>query len=107
MALLFQFVKRLSAFARLEVPGYVWRCSKYSSGGAKTSSFWLKKSIPPAATSLRLCRAVWTAWNVAVSPPVKRSAASPFVPSAVVCRGLVAGQLAQVVVCRQHAVHHV
>ena len=87
IALPFQFANRLSSLLSVDVPGFVWRASKKSSGGAKISSFWLKKSIPPPPTSLKPWRAVCTAWKDAVSPPVKRSTVSPVLPTAVVCSG--------------------
>ena len=87
MAFKFQFVNRLSALPSVDTPGFVWLAWKYSSGGANTSFFWLKKSMPPAPTSFRLWLAVATAWYVAVTPPVKRDAVSSFLPSAMFCSG--------------------
>src|SRR2546430_7597354 len=50
IALPFQFANRLSSLLSVDVPGFVWRASKKRSGGAKISSFWLKKPIPPPPT---------------------------------------------------------
>jgi len=88
IAFRFQFHCRLFAFASDDVPGVAEVAWKKSSGGANTSFDWPKRSMPPAAMSLRLWCAVCAAWNVSVPPPVNRVTTSSFFPKATVCNGL-------------------